>query len=396
MEEITLEKISKICNIPISVYDNQISAFTYPEHNKFVLNKKTESFQFIEKVTLEQEVPVLLLEDENIFWGAVRDDKKRLILLGPVSRTPVSETISLKYRHKHRLGKDFILNRMDIRTLTEILSFLVFLETGVDVLAEMIQIASQNETTFSWNSLAEEEQYQLEQSEIEWDHNSLEYENRLLQIVRDGDIDAMNKIIHGVENLDSEHVGIVAKNADKQAEYLSVTLISLIARAAAEGGMKQEKAYSLADIYLQRLEKSKSIEEMYAIASRAEYEFTLNVRQAKDENSNVLYIEQCKEYIAKNLRKPVQVGDIAPVIGINRSYLARRFSEVEGITIQNYIMKERCVHAANMLKFSNYSIALIAEYFCFSSQSHFGRNFKQFYGMTPKEYRNKHQQTIVF
>lgn len=336
------------------------------------------------------------MEDENIFFGAVKNSNNQMILLGPVSRNPVNEAISLKYRHKHRLGQEFMINRMEIRTLAEILSFLVFLETGEEIPIEMVQIASQNESTFHWNSLAEEEQYQLEQSEIEWDHNSIEYENRLLQIVRDGDIDAMNGIVYGTDNIDSEHVGIVAKNATKQAEYLIVTLISLIARAAAQGGMRQEKAYSLADIYLQRLEKSKSIEEMYAIASRAEYEFTLNVRQAKEERSNVLYIEQCKEYIAKNLRKPIQVGDIAPVLGINRSYLARRFSEVEGITIQNYIMKERCAHAANMLKFSNYSIALIAEYFCFSSQSHFGRNFKQFYGMTPKEYRNKHHQTLVF
>ena len=396
MEEAILKKICKICNIPISVYDNQIPVFNYPENNKFVLNEKTETFQFIDKVTKDPKIPVLLLEDENIFFGAVKNSNNQMILLGPVSRNPVNEAISLKYRHKHRLGQEFMINRMEIRTLAEILSFLVFLETGEEIPIEMVQIASQNESTFHWNSLAEEEQYQLEQSEIEWDHNSIEYENRLLQIVRDGDIDAMNGIVYGTDNIDSEHVGIVAKNATKQAEYLIVTLISLIARAAAQGGMRQEKAYSLADIYLQRLEKSKSIEEMYAIASRAEYEFTLNVRQAKEERSNVLYIEQCKEYIAKNLRKPIQVGDIAPVLGINRSYLARRFSEVEGITIQNYIMKERCAHAANMLKFSNYSIALIAEYFCFSSQSHFGRNFKQFYSMTPKEYRNKHHQTLVF
>ncbi|GAA0790766.1 hypothetical protein GCM10008910_00910 [Faecalicatena orotica] len=396
MEEIILKKICKICNIPISVYDNQNSVFSYPDHNKFSLNKKTETFQFIDEVTKEQEVPVLLQEDENIYFGAIRDSKDKLILLGPVSRNPVSEAISMKYCHKHHLGHEFIIHRMEIKTVMEILSFLTYLETGEEIPVEKIQTASQNDSIFRWNSLAEEEQYQLEQSEIEWDHNSIEFENRLMQTVRDGDIDAMNRIIRGTDNLDTEHVGIVAQNAAKQAEYLTVTLISLMARAAAQGGMKQERAYSLADIYLQRLEKSKNIQEMYALATKAEYEFTLCVRQSKEENSNVLYIEQCKEYIAKNLRKPIQVGDIAPAIGINRSYLARRFSEVEGITIQNYIMKERCAHAANMLKFSNYSIALIAEYFCFSSQSHFGRNFKQFYGMTPKEYRNKHQQTIVF
>ena len=62
------------------------------------------------------------------------------------------------------------------------------------------------------------------------------------------------------------------------------------------------------------------------------------------------------------------------------------------MTLQQYVIRERCAHAANMLKYSDYSISLIAEYFCFSTQSHFGRVFKEYSGMTPLEYRNRYKR----
>ena len=98
-------------------------------------------------------------------------------------------------------------------------------------------------------------------------------------------------------------------------------------------------------------------------------------------------MEKCKDYISQNLRKELKVAGIAEALGISRTYLARQFTEAEGMSVQQYIMKERCEHAANLLKYSDYPIAVIAEYFGFSSQSHFGSCFKKLYGMTPNEYR---------
>ena len=190
---------------------------------------------------------------------------------------------------------------------------------------------------------------------------------------------------------DPDHMGRMARRPQKQQEYICVVLITLISRAAADGGMDREAAYSLADVYLQRLENCRTEGEILALNIQAQREFTAGVHMAREARSRLSYIEACKAYIAANLRRPFRVGDIAPAIGVNRSYLARRFSEAEGLTIQQYISRERCAHAAGLLKFSDYPISIIAEYFCFSSQSHFGRAFKFWHGMTPREYRNVHK-----
>ena len=119
-------------------------------------------------------------------------------------------------------------------------------------------------------------------------------------------------------------------------------------------------------------------------------EFTELVRRAKEEKSSLSHVDSCKEYIEKNLRKNLQVSDIAPAIGLSRTYLSRLFHEAEGITVQQYIQKEKCRHAAQMLQYSDYSISQIAQYFGFSSQSYFGACFQTWYGMTPSAYRKAH------
>lgn len=242
-----------------------------------------------------------------------------------------------------------------------------------------------------WSSEAFLELYALEQSEYGRDHNSIEMETQVTALVREGNVEALEKIFRAGIPFDDAHIGKMASKPEKQQEYACVVLLTLISRAAVDGGMNREKAYSLADVYLQRLEKCKTEEDIVALEMEAQMEFTKAVKAAKAERSRFSYIEDCKAFIDANLRRPFKVRDIAPAIGVNPSYLAARFSQIEGVTIQRYITRKRCAHAANLLRYSSYSISMISEYFCFSSQSHFGRAFKAQYSMTPKEYRNTHR-----
>ena len=74
-------------------------------------------------------------------------------------------------------------------------------------------------------------------------------------------------------------------------------------------------------------------------------------------------------------------------IGLGRTHLSRLFHQSEGVTVQQYIQREKCRHAARILQYSDYTISQIAQYFGFSSQSYFGACFQTWYGMTPNAYR---------
>jgi AraC-like DNA-binding protein len=82
---------------------------------------------------------------------------------------------------------------------------------------------------------------------------------------------------------------------------------------------------------------------------------------------------------------------MARELGKSQSYLARRFHEETGITLQQYALDQRLEAGANMLRFSDEKIGDIADYLGFSSQSHFSNLFLKQYRQTPAEYRRKYK-----
>ena len=63
------------------------------------------------------------------------------------------------------------------------------------------------------------------------------------------------------------------------------------------------------------------------------------------------------------------------------------------VRLQEYIARFRVERAANLLKYSNESIAGIGDYVGFPSQSYFGNTFKKYMGMSPGQYREKYQNS---
>ncbi|GAA0790782.1 hypothetical protein GCM10008910_00950 [Faecalicatena orotica] len=417
MDTRILKKLYQIFEVPVIVYQDSEKIKQYPPENIFrsvfacrntcvsepqltseskcLHDKAQKLFDYMQEMAVFRELPFLLFEDDSIFYGVLKDEEENLIIFGPASEKKADKKRKRSYHYRYHLNEDPLLKQQSKKEMAKLLVLAGFLINGKDIETDSIRIANCNEGIIKWSASGDTAYQQLNQSEYERDHNSMEYENKLIQIVENGDMDAMYKLVLGTEQLEDRHIGDVAADERKRVEYLAVTLIVLLSRAATKGGLSYEKSYGLADVYLRRLETCKEAEEMLALSSRAQIEFTKKVKITKMENCRFPHIERCKEYINQYLQKPIKVGDIAPAIGVSRSYLSRKFMEAEGITIQQYITKERCARAANMLKNSDYPISIISEYFCFSSQSHFGNRFKEYSGLTPKEYRNQKSAAIT-
>lgn len=167
--------------------------------------------------------------------------------------------------------------------------------------------------------------------------------------------------------------------------------IAMCTRAAVEGGISPKEAYQISDFYLQKSDECKSVSELIALRNRAVRDLTERVSKKKSNQKKSNYVERCKDYISKHYREKIYLKDIAEVMGIGSTYLSRLFSEETGICIQDYIAQCRVDKAANLLAYSEESIAFIAEYVNFPSQSYFGNVFKKYKQMTPREYREKYK-----
>lgn len=227
--------------------------------------------------------------------------------------------------------------------------------------------------------------YKFDNSENNLSRLPMEREAAILNLVRQGKYHEIQ--IKEFEEV-AQNLGMTAKNQRKHYEYYTVAGITLLCRAAIDGGMNPNDAYDLSDVLLQELERAKNIDEIHEIFQLAGVTFAKAVFRSNRENSSYV-IEQCKLYISNKIFTKIKVEDIAAYVGLNVKYVSRLFSKKENMTIHDYIQREKINVACNLLKYSDRPISEIALYMGFQSQSNFGVVFRKWKYMTPTEYRNK-------
>lgn len=388
MHKVFLDKVYDYTHVPMLLVEEE-TVFAFPTEDERELYS---CYRMIKEKYIKDKKYCLTCFDDQIYYGIINMNQFS-ILIGPVTLNTLTSKHLKTFKHDLGITKEFHIKKESLTNISKIMSLVIYEFTGENVAYQDINNIS-FEGSSEWYAENDSEVYELEYSENEKSHNSIEIEKTICKMVREGDIEAYKEFIQQ-DRFDVErNGGDVAQNSTKKMEYYVVTLIILVSRAAIEGGLHPEVSLTLSDVYLRKLERCQDINDIQLLGLKVVYEFITKVNEAIQERSGYIYIEQCKDYIAKNLRLNFKVSDIADAIGMNRCYLSRKFHESEGMTIQQYISHERCIHAANLLKFSDYPISIISEYFCFSSQSHFGRQFKEFFEMTPNEYRNKNKHIM--
>lgn len=111
-------------------------------------------------------------------------------------------------------------------------------------------------------------------------------------------------------------------------------------------------------------------------------------------NENSKYLENQVEAIKKvhdslveNLDKRITIDELAKEYYMNPTTLKTVFKDVYGTSIAAHIKEHRMEKAAELLKSTELSINEIAKRVGYESQSKFTATFKEFYSVTPAEYR---------
>ncbi len=97
------------------------------------------------------------------------------------------------------------------------------------------------------------------------------------------------------------------------------------------------------------------------------------------------HLQQTIDYIHAHLDRDLSLVQIAQNSHISPTYFARLFKTATGISLHQYVIRQRVERAKFLLKTTDLPIASIAIQVGFSSQSHLTRHCKQLMGMTPRE-----------
>jgi len=100
--------------------------------------------------------------------------------------------------------------------------------------------------------------------------------------------------------------------------------------------------------------------------------------------------EEIKQFILEHIDQEISAASIAAHTGYSTAHISRRFKQRFGLTLQAFLIDQRIHHAkALILKESHLSLAQIALEAGFYDQSHFIKNFKKAYAISPNAYKSK-------
>lgn len=102
------------------------------------------------------------------------------------------------------------------------------------------------------------------------------------------------------------------------------------------------------------------------------------------------YADKAIDFIRHNYSYDIKITDISKSIGIDRTYLYKLFMKIHNISPQQYLIQFRLHMACKLLESSNITITEVSYSCGFKDAPAFYKHFKNRYGVTPLEYRNRY------
>ncbi len=220
------------------------------------------------------------------------------------------------------------------------------------------------------------------------EHNTYDIEQLLLRMVRKGDSAALREWLGSAPAIRG---GVLAKEPLRQRKNLFIVTATLTSRAAIQGGMQIDDAFTLSDSYIQHCELLSTDEDITNLQYRMLLDYTERVERLCHGKTPSKLVIDVANYVQHHLSDAIKTEDIAKALYMSRPYLSKKFKEDVGENITDFILKEKTEEAKRLLRYSDKSLTAIGSYLGFSSASHFSRVFKTYVGTLPSDYREKHQ-----
>lgn len=106
-------------------------------------------------------------------------------------------------------------------------------------------------------------------------------------------------------------------------------------------------------------------------------------------------LERVMSVINKNIDNPeLSVEFVSDEVGISRAHLHRKLKELTNQTPRDFIRNIRLKQAANLLASGNQNVTEVMYAVGFQNPASFSTMFKNFYGVSPKEYTREHHKKM--
>lgn len=391
------EVVSSICRRVESISFYPICCFTeeyilYPSAQKAVHSALVYDPYFLRRLLVMDGI----IQDSafpDVFYYICHFEQTITLIMGPFSSKAAHKDIQKNYCRIHRIPASMPIRKADRAQVMDAAALIsaLFHSHGIyeaaPLAASEVPVPAENSPPAESPKLVN-----LIEPYPSLPRAPYELEKELLESLKHDD---QERFWDALQRMSEYQTGTYASTAAKHSEYGAVMMVSAMTRAVIDGGVPSEDAYELSDKILYDLSLIHDSVEYDSITQHAFTQFlTLSHRYHGGQNISP-HIRRCQSYIAHHLNQELTPDILASHLGLTRDYLLHLFTQAVGKPLMRYIQQQRIEAAKNMLKYTNHSVIMIADYYQFQNQSHFSRIFKQATGMTPTAYRKAFKPNTV-
>lgn len=344
--------------------------------------------------------PQVIASELNQVWAGVpvivKGELDRLIIVGPVYTSEISQNLILNYARSNQLSaqsRAILLSAfqqtpiMPYVEFTRLISMLYYYFYHEEMDISLLSTAAIPKEVIAQAGRARA--YQKSQVyEENLVHATYAFEQYMLACIREGQLEKLKR--HLLQTGTHGNIGSIGNNDPvRQQKNTFICAVTLATREAVEGGLSPEAAYSLSDLYIQQVETMKDVLQIMTLSEAMLYDYATRVSHKKHTHHYSKLVNDCCNFIDEHVHENLRVTEVAAFAGFSPDYVSKKFREETGRTIGDYIRNMKISEAKSLLQYSELALAEISELLSFSTQSFFTSVFKQVTGVTPRQYREQ-------
>ncbi len=210
-----------------------------------------------------------------------------------------------------------------------------------------------------------------------------ENEKMLMEAVSSGKLHRLTAVAASVSHNGAEER--LPDSLRDRKNYL-IILKTLLRKAAEYGGVHPLHIHRLTSDFAKQIENLHTIKQSMALQDSMIRSYCMLVKQYSLSRYS-LYVSQAITLVQYDLTADLSLAAIASGLNVNASYLSDLFHREYGMTLTEYVGKERIDHAVHLLKNTKRTVQEIAAECGLFDASYFTKLFKKHIGMTPNQYR---------
>lgn len=385
------ETMGNLSGIPIRLYEEKEELFFYS-----MVNLPKDPMIIYKEEILALKEPISYFVTKHFGYYGIFNVENKKIIIGPTRFIPNTQQelhdIAFLANIPPEDTPDFLTGMKSIvglplERLMQMLCLLQYLITG--------QKSEASQMILHDSQLEDMQRHMVsEQMEPSFKHNIYSLsadnaylmENKLMDMVAEGDVVSLNE---WMKNPTPSQHSPYASDLVRQLKNSLISTITLVSRNAIRGGLEYTDAMNLANDFIYKAELLHSPKELTNLQYHVLKTFTEKVHILKYGKTESKLLMDVANYIQHNLSSTITVEDIANSLYLSRPYLSKKFKKETGISVTEFIHRQKIEEAKRLLKYTDKSLLSISIYLSFSSQSHFTNIFKKLTGQLPKEYREQ-------